>query len=1134
MLKKKYFKILALMLFIGNNLYSAAPEEISQPEAPPITEEVIDFDTDEENDIVILPPEPVKVNNEDVKVGLTMEFPVIGNVTLYSDKDESGKEILKAVLSTSIDISEIDTKIDNFTVIIKDGKTPTVSADVSLFGKKGTLELVKIKKEGKIEKEPVSGTKVSKLKLPIDEAHFRVKFIDKPSLEILPSKELALNYLDLYIYKDKKPKLSATINILGNEVELAISYNNRVILDFLLKQITLGDLIPDIKGTDFDKIGLKDVTLKALLPSKKDNKGFQLDIEGSADFSSLSLGINIGKNNLTVKGSYGKDKGLSLEAVIDSLDILDVAKLKQATINFYSTKAIKPQIEEINKKISEEKDEQIKKVEQNKLVSLQAAEKENKPFIFIGGNGSLNLPGIGSFNLALNAGYFAKGLELKGSVLQPVSLSDFNINNAQVEFNQKSNSLSITGDAKILGLDLKAKLSAAPGSNNQKSYSMTASAGAKEWKIFSGIPGLKDIPEIKDLELKNVEVKTEISKADKGNLQAKLDLTGTASIFGTDMKADAKAIKADNQSGILLKAESADPKKLPGGLGDKLPIEKAYFILTNLNYKDPVYGDLKPGINVDLKVDTNKGDLANVTKFIDKFSGINLGTSIDLKGNLTENIGGSSLYVEVGKPFSFSLGNKELLESDPFKLQLTLLPLQTAGIGVSGLEFSVEAGMKLLLKNINSDLNNLDFKTKVGINTGGSATIEGSMEGKLDLKPIGLPIEFGNINLKAGVGLTTGLTEVGMAGEFAFGPKDKETKIDAAFDINTSGTSTNILAFGDLHAGKDKKNALNLEDIFNLAESAIGKLDINSFKANIPELGIKKAKFYFSPANVYFASKVWPAGFNLDIELDLFGKTASLEVNIDSSGFDATGFLSEVELGPVKITGAGKNKVCSKTDKCLESCNSKKEAVKEKSINIINPGTLKEPAKPKVNLEGNKISNNLQKAFNEKEDYSKEKGAIVNLAFRPASLDIGLFLSSDVAVDLGPLGKVETDTCMSISPKGVYFSFDHNLFDSFKTQFTINAKDFTKPTDWYICAKLEQDLLDKLSNEIKKFVESAKKEADEKLNEAKAGVATADKAVQGAQKDVDDAMKTAQEALDSAKNTELEKELEKAKKECGL
>ncbi len=552
-------------------------------------------------------------------------------------------------------------------------------------------------------------------------------------------------------------------------------------------------------------------------------------------------------------------------------------------------------------------------------------------------------------------------------------------------------------------------------------------------------------------------------------------------------------------------------------------------------FKDPIYGTIPAGLAViaDIKM---AEPFTTINKFVSKASKnkINLSekAKLMLKGNITPSISGSSLSMGLGEGLlSFNLAGKKILDTDNLNLYAILLPTPV-GSGVSGISFGLSTGLNLYLKNINNDLQNLKFIGSFSIDTSLSAILTGSMDGKLSLKSIGLPIEFGNITLQVGMNPenieTLGLSDIGMAGEFDFGAKDRQAKITAAFDVRISGQQSNILAYGQIQPMGQKRDALELLDILYLAGLDDSK---QLFDNNIPNLAIKDAKFYFSPVNILFANKVWPAGFNVGVTLDLLGVDAQAEINIDKDGIEATGYLSPVELGPLKITGAGKSKKCSTHDECLKSC---RETSSSQEMQFKDPKSLNNAKEIKDDKQSPKALNEIrnydkksEKGTNQGQEISK--GAIINLDFKPTKSLASLFLNADIQVDLNQLGKIAAEACIKVSTKGLTAKFSAEILKELEAYFTLQMENFKSPKDWYVCAKMQQKAINDLQKVVSKFVEESKAEISKGLEKARDNVTSAEKKFNNA---ISSAKKQSEEADKVA--ADLKKRLDNLKNKCGI
>lgn len=716
-------------------------------------------------------------------------------------------------------------------------------------------------------------------------------------------------------------------------------------------------------------------------------------------------------------------------------------------------------------------------------------------------------------------------------------INKLSFNNLKVIYDKGNKVAVISADTSIVGVDAEVRIIAGSKISNQ-TYSDSFKKNVEQLKTLKAIPG-KVADWAKQKSTTYVEqADGKVKQAGQGLINKYLKVKVDEEV--TKEKEQKEKAPESKGGGILSKLAGYQIGVmivLPKGFSFE-QISKDLKFLDFINFEemalglgtgftDPVYGNVPAGFSLTAKTKI-EGPFKTIADFISKIPGIKLdATELTFQGGITQTIGGSTFQFQLPGQLGFKLSDKLIAQTDPIAISLSLLPPITGNIGVGGLAAGIYSGLTVFLKNIDKRLDNLDFKVFFDIDTSLNASVTGMMEGLLNLEGIGLPLKFGNIVLTIGINPenieTLGLSELGMAGELDFGPKGEESKLEAAIDVKLSGQDTNLLVYGNLEPLGRKKDALSLKDIVHLATAAFDKLGVHvgSFDANIPNLGMKHAKFYFSPRSVMFANRLWPSGLNVDVALDLFGVTADVEVSINSSGFEATGYLSPISLGPLKITGAGKAKQCVAYDTCLVAC---QDTTKAKGIVPISKPGIKTADKNVFTMNDKKIVPDTLKNWT---DYSEEKGAILNIYFKPTAANIGMFLSADIELDLGKLGKIKADSCFDISTRGVDVHFDTNVLDTFESQFTLNAKDFKKPTDWYVCASFKQDAIDKLYKIIHSAVQEAQKDLQKGIDQAKMEVEKTKNAYESAFNSAKSKVDDAQSKVDS-----LKRKLDKAKAEC--
>ncbi len=888
-LKLLYF-LLSIIFLNGQFFLILGQEEIYQPEDEINLEDIIHFDQDEIIKVSELPTELiVDDNNQEVKIGLTMSFPIIGDIVLYPEKNEAGKEIFRATLDKKkINLDMIDVSIDNFSVILSDNM-PQVSADVSVFGKRGNLTLVELSRTAKIEKEPVAGTKYNRLKLPLDKVHFRIKFIDKLSIDILPSKSVNLNYIDLIIQNSKEPILATNIDIFATKVNLAFAYsNNRPAFELLIPKINLGNFFSELKNTQFDNINLRDLLLKVSFGSndldKKlgEEKDFIYSLKGSADFSPIKLpGIeNISLNDLSISGSCSLAKGLQINSTLSNFDIVKFSRIKNAEFGFYSKRAIKSKIDEVKEKLSKDKNLSVQALDSTEQKILTLIGKEEKPLILISCKGDINLPKIGGLNFDLGLDYSSDGLKVRGLFGQPINYGNLKINAAQFDFNTNNKNLAITGNAELQGFALIIKLDALddPKDPNNKIYKIEATTEKKEWAPFKDASA----PDfIKKLNIKKLSASVDVASQTKKDIEAKLILNGEVDIFEVPLKAQAIAIKNTSNNGVLLKAE-VNQKELPAAF-DKLPIEQANFVVTSIEYKDLTNSVTYEPNTLTLLGKVNlTGILEPISKIINNKSGLSVIGNVNpskindskLSIQLSNGIPMNTKVVSIG-PASVEIGFKNAMPEVGLKLHLLLYPEKDQALDFSGL---AQVSATLI---------------------GGQLRLDGMWKDPFGLKGI----EVGDLNVALGINpqtfaATLTPAELKLGGRLVLAP---DKVITLAIAINYVA---NQLAFLGSLESKDPNKPSNLS-IKDIVVFIANRLNANIPEKEIPVIEVQDPKFSFASQDTDVGAIKIPMGIVVNGKLLLLSKELEISFGVSKSGVMAKASMSPIVLGPLKLT-AGK------------------------------------------------------------------------------------------------------------------------------------------------------------------------------------------------------------------------------------
>lgn len=905
-----------------------AEELITQAEPPKINEEeVIEFTDEEEKEIEVLPPEPVKLpDGTEEKIGITINIPVIGNVTLYPEKDpKTGKEQLRATLpGKKINLSPLPIKVYDFEIILSENDNISLKSTVEAFGKKANFEIVELKKDSIIKEEEVKGTKVKKLNLPIRYAHFLIVFIDKPKITLLPGRSVTINHLDLILEKGKPSILTAeSVTAFGNKGKLEFSFGQKSYykkngketdykktdqITLSINSTTLGKLVDELEKTPFKDVLVKNISITTqfildLSDLTKMQKRLSVSLAGEANFSNLKTGnLKLNLKDLKVTGTFTEKGGFRLEAELKNFTIPILGTIENAKFIFDSTNALKARqqafafaleqaeleakakaakegkiadqeviaakkrvIEEFKKKAEAEGEilETITAFEQ--LQPGQELPEPTKPRVSLIGKGSINIPNIGKLNYFLASIYSEKGFELDAIIKSSVSYAGTKIDNAKLKIETKTKTIILSGDAKIKNFDLDVNLliSDDPKDPKQKIVKFEGSV-AKDLKPFEKTK-LPDF--IKKITLSKISVGIDIKRGQTAT-QGDISLIGDAKIFDIPVHAEVKFIKSAQQEGIFLKA-FVPTEKLPGGF-KKLKISNSSFIISTINYLDPQTGiTITPGVGLTGQVQLD-GPLTPIGKWLGGTDKV-----FAFAGTITPDPKQSKISVALSKglPSKF-----KKLSIGPVNIDITGAP-----------EIS-------LIVNINYTPTEKDetltFKGALAVTQQlirGDVGMAGTWKNPFGIKGFSI----GNIDLGIGFNPKTfpedpAPSEFQMAGQMGFGKRT----ITFALKLDLTDMSHSAL-FGKLDG------TISISDMITYFANKMGaKIPENK----VPTLDISDVEIRFAPETTIIGPITIPQGVTIKGQMDILKTKVATDFNLDVSGIRSKIDMSPIQFGPLKIT----------------------------------------------------------------------------------------------------------------------------------------------------------------------------------------------------------------------------------------
>ena len=683
-----------------------------------------------------LAPKP----SADEEIGLPIDLPVIGTVNLipFSEKDQTtGKDISgmkvyvpnkgKKLVAGPLTLDQGELRLI--------GDVPSYSARATLLGSSATLSLKNATKAKKAAEQDATPAIPGKMKAPsFSQIVFGIKFDKNPTIELIPGKKAELTNVDLVLEKTKPIKLIATTSILGQTITIYFSITKeRTNAWATLKNVPFDSIIPQLKGTEAEKVILTSFKFTAQDLVSKTKKTTTYLINGKADVSQLA-GIESSSptqdeaKNVTIKGSYTKETGgeFTLNAkslTLGRIGIINDAKLKINT----------------------------------KPVTLKLI-----------GNTHISFPGVGEFDTTIDASITKAGITFSSKIAQTVTFANIDIRNIALNFSSAKKSISLTGDGQVQGYQTKIILE----KDAKGGIIAEAELMEKEIKPFASIPGISQIT------LKNPTFK--FSKKATGY---ELAMTGTVNIYGLQLDGTLNVAKTSRGDTVtLVKAEAPANWKLSDGMSslkgtlfDNIELEQLTFIVSSNDYhdsdKDVTY---KKGMNF-VSITNLSGPLVPVGQF----TGTPPTSKITIVGYLAPN--------PIESVFRASIPNGVVLKND----SVTLGKLELEIAGKPEPVFSLLT--TLLVKPSPKD-ETLTLTARILFKgTPPIVSLAATMQGFWS-HPFGMSgLEIGNVAAQIGFGPTfpaTGIpASIGLAGQMTIGARH----VAMALKIPLAGEADTVL-----------------------------------------------------------------------------------------------------------------------------------------------------------------------------------------------------------------------------------------------------------------------------------------------------------------------------------------------------
>jgi hypothetical protein len=471
---------------------------------------------------------------------------------------------------------------------------------------------------------------------------------------------------------------------------------------------------------------------------------------------------------------------------------------------------------------------------------------------------------------------------------------------------------------------------------------------------------------------------------------------------------------------------------------DTIQFQKAALALSQSDYFDSDF-DIKIGRGLNI-LGTVKiaGPLENITNII----GQDL-TSVTIHGIIDPAIFGSRFSAIL--PGSLNFGKN--IKTGGLKLNIYLKEV--------GITIGIETGLKIKPPKQEEWL---DFVGEITV-AAEKASFEFNMRGMWE-NIFGIPgPKMGNVKFKATIDYTfaaategiLSLSGLGFGGEIGIGGKSVEANV-----YGEVSTTEDILVSGEIKGGIFLEDIVSFsleiveayaklaQQIGGLADKKIDISRITQFKniveKNVPHLGFETAYFSMSPKVMFFGGKKYD-GIEFNLTTHLLDKKLTMRLKLDKTGIEGFGSMSEIKIGPVVISGVGKDKT---------------------------QGTI-------------------------------DDGPAVSLMLKPSEGKAALFLSG--SIDAYLFGKhFFVDTLLDVSPAGLHAKFVQDI-GIFKMQLELSAL-LKEPKDFFIKAHMEQEALDKLSVLLEKGSKEIIERSNRDISRAQQEVSAAYKKVTAAKEEI--------------------------------
>lgn len=450
-------------------------------------------------------------------------------------------------------------------------------------------------------------------------------------------------------------------------------------------------------------------------------------------------------------------------------------------------------------------------------------------------------------------------------------------------------------------------------------------------------------------------------------------------------------------------------------------LEHAVLIVSTGHYfhKD-LQRDIWPGLNIFGSIKTSalhEEPLRSSIDFLSNYVQINNLDYLNLYGLISPNIAGSMLNIDI--PGTLKIGKKISTQALQLRLEITRDTIPIRASLKTGLIIAMPRQEPMEL------LGSLDFLAPSHFSL--AAELPGTWK-----NPFGIPhLELFDVGMEIGADLelilasegTIPITDLGGRGKLKL---DFGT-MDVAFFISIA-EDERMLIYGNFLGKISLKNLaeqslkMYSDEHKNSSKISILKADIQNY---IPDLSLREAEFFISPAHQIVAHQEYHKGMSLKAKIDIWDDHINFETKISSKGIHTLAYIPAFHIGPLHLKGP----------KFKSDSNNSYELASVSKINT-------------------------------------PSGPIMYLNVDTAQGHADFFVDAHVSAKI--LSGLSADTRIYFSKQGAQFSLNEKIGGSFDAQLDFSTENHEKSQDLKLSGKFEKSGLNFLEYKLRALSPNSK------------------------------------------------------------